>query len=283
MIVAAVEINAETVPEGGVGLRLKALGDGAGLKEIDGLARWVEHARVTVVEVHVKVVGVEGKVLELENGSGLVGGVLLLFGENGGRDHVAGGSLVVVEDAGGRNDAALRDLNISRPVVPYAVVDAAGWQRGEVTAAVGDEGVGVNGGVFRRVAGAGDKTADGLAVISKLLRADGVVGELDAWSDVETRGDVPLKLDERLIAVGDKLLGEIRQELIGPVVERVGGVLVAVGVGPLVPHTSIEDAEFGDLADPRDFAVLAVAVVLVDGAGQRADTLLAGDDGVAGR
>lgn len=84
MIVAAVEINAETVAERGVGLRLKTLSDGAGLEEVDGLARRVEHAGVTVVEVHMEVVGVEGKVLELEDGSGLVGSVLLLFGKNGG-------------------------------------------------------------------------------------------------------------------------------------------------------------------------------------------------------
>src|ERR1700729_2485565 len=99
MIVAAVEISAETVAEGGVGLRLKALRDGAGLEEVDGLARRVEHAGVTVVEVHVEEVGVEGKVLELEDRSGLVSSVLLLFGEDGRRDHIAGGSLVVVEDA----------------------------------------------------------------------------------------------------------------------------------------------------------------------------------------
>src|SRR5580704_9809155 len=129
MIVAAVEINAETVTEGGVGLRFKALRDGTGLEEVDGLARRIEHAGVTIVEVHVEVVSIEGKVLELEDGSGLIGRVLLLFGENSGRDHVAGGSLVVVEDAGGRNNAALRSLNVSRPVVPYAVVDTARWQR----------------------------------------------------------------------------------------------------------------------------------------------------------
>ena len=38
MIVAAVEVNAKTVAEVGVGLRLKALGDGTGLEEVDGLA-----------------------------------------------------------------------------------------------------------------------------------------------------------------------------------------------------------------------------------------------------
>src|ERR1700733_8133496 len=112
MIVAAVEINTETVAERGVGLRLKPLRDGTGLEEVDGLARRVEHAGVTVVEVDVEIVGVEGDVLELKDGTRLVGGVLLLLGKNGGRDDVASGSLVVVEDAGGRNDAALRGLHI---------------------------------------------------------------------------------------------------------------------------------------------------------------------------
>src|ERR1039457_1939005 len=52
---------------------------------------------------------------------------------------------------------------------------------------------------------------------------------------------------------------------------RVGRVLIADGVGPLIPHTGPQDAQCGVVREVHDVADLAIAIELVDAAG--------GDDG----
>ncbi len=77
-----------------------------------------------------------------------------------------------------------------------------------------------------------------------------------------------------LVGVSPEGLVEIGQSLISPVIERVGRGLVAVGGSPLVPETTTKYSEPGNLTKLRGLAIFAIAVVLVDGAGQSRDTLL---------
>src|ERR1700710_2066263 len=83
-----------------------------------------------------------------------------------------------------------------------------------------------------------------------------------------------LILREGLIRVRPELLCKVWQCLVGPVVQRIAGVLVAVRSRPLIPQARAEDAEARHLAQRRRLAILAIAVVLVHTAWDGSNTAL---------
>ena len=128
--------------------------------------------------------------------------------------------------------------------------------------------------------------ADLATVVGELREVHGVVSELYARDDGELAGGAELILGVGLVGVGLVLLAEVGQGVID-VGEGIGRELVAVGVCPLIPEAGAEDAELRGLADGESFAIFAIAVVLVDGAGADAlDRLATGgidDRGGLGR
>ena len=170
-------------------------------------------------------VQIERDPLQLEDCSALPGGVVLLFGQRCNRNCKSRRSLAEVEGAAGWNDAAGGQLRVRRPVRTDAVVGVDGGERRVVAPVVADKAGRV----------IGSESADGGAVVGKLLCADGVVRELYAGSDAQFLERVELILDKWLIGVSPELLGELGQRLIGPAVERVARILVTVCPRPLVP------------------------------------------------
>src|ERR1035441_7862380 len=83
-----------------------------------------------------------------------------------------------------------------------------------------------------------------------------------------------LVLSIRLERVSPELLGKVRQRSASPAVQRIAGVLVAIGPRPLIPHATAEDTEARGLRQYRRLAIFAIAVVLVDSAGDRCYSLL---------
>ncbi len=100
---------------------LLSLGDRTGLQEVDWLFGGIECGGVAVLEADVIKVRIEGDALKLNNRARLVGGAALLFGQDLHGSAIR--PLGVVEDLGGRNDAAGGDLTIDRPVALEPVVN----------------------------------------------------------------------------------------------------------------------------------------------------------------
>src|SRR5579872_5719369 len=114
--------------------------------------------------------------------------------------------------------------------------------------------------------GQSSQTTDNLAVVGILLKVLVVISELGAAGDGKPRCRVPFVFRERLIAVGVKILVEVRHRDIDAGY-RIGFDLVAIRIGPLVPEARTEDTKLRDLAYRRRLTILAIAVELIDGAG----------------
>src|ERR1035438_7787255 len=124
-----------------------------------------------------------------------------------------------------------------RPVGLNAVVEV---ERGQP----GVEGAGVlSGGGAAGGLSEGAEVAHGLAVVGVMEHIEGVGGEFGSHRDIQLACCMKLELGVGLIGVGPELLGEVGQRLIGPAIQRIGGVLMAVGASPLIPHAGAEDAE----------------------------------------
>src|SRR5579872_4626247 len=97
------------------------------------------------------------------------------------------------------------------------------------------------GGVF---AGCPAEATDGFTVVLILIQGHAVVGGLDAHDDDQSLGRVPFVFRERLKRLRNKMLVEIGERRIDPPKYSIGGILVAIGIGPVVPHTRAENAPF---------------------------------------
>ena len=106
---------------------------------------------------------------------------------------------------------------------------------------------------------------DGFAVVLILLQAHLVVGVFDAGRNHEALGSAPLVLGEGLERLRDEVLMEVAERSVDSR-EDIGGILIAVGVGPVIPDTGAEDTPFGFFAEDRGIARVAVAVQLIHAA-----------------
>ena len=280
-----IHVEIEPMREDRGGFKLDALGDGTGLQIVDGVALVhiagdvIDGAGVAVLEADAISIGVDGEPLPLVNDAGLVGGGFLLLGSggNGGNSGACGGGgLVVVVNGTGRHNAAGCGLAVDRPV-GQKPVGCVQRRQPRFKGSRVFRGGGAGGGV----AGAGERAHSG-SVVGLVQHVDGVGGELGSGGEIELGCYVELVFGVGLVGVGPELLTEFGQRLVGPVVERIGGILMAVGICPLIPHAAAEDAEVRGLGHDCRFAIFAVAVVLVDGAGKSGDALL-DDLHIAGR
>ena len=110
------------------------------------------------------------------------------------------------------------------------------------------------------------ETSDDLAVVLVLVQSHFVVGGLDAGRDHQFRQRMPFVFGEGLKRLRDEMLVEVRKRRV-QLRDRIGWILIAVGVGPVVPGASAEHAPLRFLAYNRGVAGVPVAVQLVHAAG----------------
>jgi hypothetical protein len=159
-----------------------------------------------------------------------------------------------VEDAAGRNDAALSELGVGGPSGQDAVVDGGSRKRRTVAGMIEDGGC------------ASGRGADRFAVIGVLGEVLGVVSVLESAGNGEPGNGPVGVLHEWLIGTGGEVFAIAGQVAEGAG-ERVGRIKITMGRGPFVPDAGSENAEGRGLADGADLTILVVSVELVGGAG----------------
>src|ERR1700691_327570 len=82
------------------------------------------------------------------------------------------------------------------------------------------------------------------AVIGKMQNSNFIAGKFDARSHMQLGTSVEFVFGIGLIRVGPKMLVELRQRLVSPIVQRVARVLVTIRFCPFIPESR---AEYSDV------------------------------------
>src|SRR5262249_14489082 len=173
-----------------------------------------------------------------------------------------------VEDVSGRNDVALGELAVYRPVAHQQVPRIDAGQPGVVIDAMRNEGDAT---LAKRGRAASSQDAskapDSFAVVLELIQVLLIVCQLDPACDGQLLRGVVLKFSKGLPGLGAEAFMEVGQERVGSVA-RIVRNLITVGVGPFVPKARPENTPAHVLAHRYDIANLCIPVQFIHAAGR---------------